>query len=176
MDSLGLLHPSSILSLAGIGVAAGFVAGLLGIGGGVLIVPLLLTVLRAHGVDPRVVMHLTVGTSLGVVLANSIAGTLTHRAAGNVASRGLPALALASVAGAFAGARAAAAVAGQDLQRVFGGFMLLVAARFLLGRGGRAEAADAGAPVTSAPLLGGIGALGGFVSAFFAVCGGAGAV
>lgn len=119
-------------------------------------------------------MHLTVGTSLGVVLVSALASVLTHGRAGNVAGRAVPPLALASVAGAYLGARAAGAVAGPALERAFGAFMILVAARFVFARG--PAAAREASPSSNPFGLGAIGALAGFVSAFFGVGGGVVAV
>ena len=58
---------SLLLPLAGIGVVAGFLAGLLGVGGGLIIVPAMVWVLEAAGVTHQV-QHLALGTSLAVMV------------------------------------------------------------------------------------------------------------
>ena len=77
---LGLLA----LALAASGLAAGFLAGLLGIGGGAILVPVLYEVLGIVGVDEAIRMHMAVGTSLAVILPTSLRSFLLHKAKGAV--------------------------------------------------------------------------------------------
>jgi len=67
----------SLPGLIGVGVIVGLAVGMLGIGGGVLFMPLLLMVVGLSA-------HQAVGTSLGVVLFGSISGTIHHSLHGNV--------------------------------------------------------------------------------------------
>jgi uncharacterized protein len=77
-----------LLGLAGALLAAGFVtgllAGLLGIGGGGILVPVLYEVFGALGVDDAVRMHLAVGTSLAVIVPTSLRSFAAHHARGAV--------------------------------------------------------------------------------------------
>lgn len=77
-----------IVWLVGILLAAGLVmgilAGLLGIGGGGILVPLLFEVFAALGVDESVRMHLCVGTSLAVIMPTSLRSFYSHKAKGAV--------------------------------------------------------------------------------------------
>ena len=57
-----------ILILLSMGALAGVMAGLLGIGGGVVIVPVLAWVFEGQGVSPAVMMHVAVGTSLATIM------------------------------------------------------------------------------------------------------------
>jgi uncharacterized protein len=86
MDT-GML-PGELLVLAGALLAAGFatglLAGLLGIGGGGVLVPVLYEVFGALGVDEAVRMHLAVGTSLAVIVPTSLRSFAAHHARGAV--------------------------------------------------------------------------------------------
>jgi uncharacterized membrane protein YfcA len=79
---------SEIAWLAGILLAAGLVtgllAGLLGIGGGGIMVPILFEVFAALGVDESIRMHLCVGTSLAVIMPTSLRSFYSHKAKGAV--------------------------------------------------------------------------------------------
>jgi uncharacterized membrane protein YfcA len=66
------------------GVLAGFAAGLLGVGGGIVIVPILFTAFDMLGIDSSVSMHMAIGTSLATIIPTSIASTVSHNRAGAV--------------------------------------------------------------------------------------------
>jgi uncharacterized protein len=66
------------------GVATGVLAGLFGVGGGAIIVPVLYEVFRTFGVSDAVRMQLCVGTSLAIILPTSIRSFLAHRAQGGL--------------------------------------------------------------------------------------------
>ena len=66
------------------GVAAGLLAGLFGIGGGVIVVPVLFEVFRLLGIADAVQMQLCIGTSLAIMVPTSIRSYLAHRASGAV--------------------------------------------------------------------------------------------
>ena len=59
-------------------IPAGFAAGLFGIGGGLITVPILFYIFSSTGIEPRYLMHLAVGTSFGIIIPTSIASVLTH--------------------------------------------------------------------------------------------------
>src|SRR5436190_24358841 len=77
-----------LLLLAGLIVVAGFItgilAGLFGIGGGALIVPVLYEVFGALGVDDTVRFQLCVGTSIAIIVPTNVLSFLTHRRKGAV--------------------------------------------------------------------------------------------
>ena len=60
------------------GTVAGVLAGLFGIGGGIVIVPVLETALGFAGVDPAIRMHVAVGTSLATIIPTSISSARAH--------------------------------------------------------------------------------------------------
>ena len=95
------------LALAAAGFGAGFLGGLFGGGGGMIVIPVLYHVFGALGVDPQVRMHLVVGTSLAAVVPLSILGARSHWRQGHVElsllKPLLPAALLGSVAAGFIG-------------------------------------------------------------------------
>ncbi len=107
-----------------IGVAAGVIAGLLGIGGGVLFVPGL--VLFA-GLD----QHQAEATSLLAIVPVAIVGTYRQDRYGNVVRGDALKLGLISVAGAAAGVALANALSGRVLRDAFAGLMLIIAAQLV---------------------------------------------
>ena len=100
--------PGELAALAGAllaaGFATGFLAGLLGIGGGGILVPVLYELFGALGVDESVRMHLAVGTSLAVIVPTSLRSFAGHRARGAVDMEIVRSMALAVVAGVALGA------------------------------------------------------------------------
>ncbi len=77
------IAPLVIALLVG-GISAGFVSGLLGIGGGSILVPILFEVFGLVGVADHLRMHLAVGTSIAVIVPTSIRSALAHKAKGSV--------------------------------------------------------------------------------------------
>jgi uncharacterized membrane protein YfcA len=112
---------SARLRLGTIGASGGFLSGLLGVGGGVVMVPLL--VLWA-GYGQRNA-H---AASLGAIIPISAAGVLTFGAAGEVEVGYAVTLALGAIVGAQLGARALVRAPERTLKLAFGGFLLFVAA------------------------------------------------
>ena len=59
-------------------IPAGFAAGLFGIGGGLITVPILFYIFGTSGIEPNYLMHLAVGTSFGIIIPTSIVSVMTH--------------------------------------------------------------------------------------------------
>ena len=59
-------------------IPAGFAAGLFGIGGGLITVPILFYIFGSAGIEPAYLMHLSVGTSFGIIIPTAIVSVLTH--------------------------------------------------------------------------------------------------
>ena len=59
-------------------IPVGFVAGLFGIGGGLITVPFLYYIFNSLGIDQQYLMHLAVGTSFAIIIPTSIVSVLTH--------------------------------------------------------------------------------------------------
>ncbi|MBY0346518.1 MAG: sulfite exporter TauE/SafE family protein [Neisseriaceae bacterium] len=67
-----------------VGLFSGFVAGLFGIGGGLIIVPLLIFIFSAQGLPAEHVMHLALGTSMATIAVTSVSSMRSHHAHGSV--------------------------------------------------------------------------------------------
>jgi uncharacterized protein len=127
--------------LAG-GVMTGLLAGLLGIGGGAIIVPVLYYLFGFLNVPEDVRMHLSVGTSLAVIIPTSIRSYLSHNKRGAVDHKTLRIVAIPVLAGVIAGA-ALAAVLGSDLLKLaFAVFGLSLGAQMLFVGSARMQLAD----------------------------------
>jgi uncharacterized membrane protein YfcA len=111
----------SLTGLCLVGLAVGVLTGLLGVGGGVLLVPILILVV---GLRP----HQAVGTSLGVVLFGSIAGTIKHGMVGNVSLALAMPLLVGSSVGIQIGAWVCERLHGRRLRQYFAIIVLVAAA------------------------------------------------
>ena len=127
---LGLL----VAALAAAGVATGFLAGLLGIGGGAILVPVLYEVLGAAGVDAGIRMHVAVGTSLAVILPTSLRSFLLHKAKGAVDMSVVTSMAPGVVLGVIGGALIAKFASRDGLQWVWVVSATLMSLRLFLAR------------------------------------------
>lgn len=112
------------LAILGLGVSiaglvAGTVAGLLGVGGGIVLVPVLYQTLAFLGVDDGARMPLAVGTSLATIIPTSIRSTLAHNKKGAVDWPLLKAWAGPTIVGVIVGAWLANLVGGKGLTAVF---------------------------------------------------------
>ncbi|SJM38194.1 Sulfite exporter TauE/SafE [Psychrobacter pasteurii] len=112
-----------------IGALAGFAAGLFGVGGGTIIVPLLFIVFTQMGYSPDVVMHLALGTSLATIIVTSISSLMAHNTKGSVMWPVFKNLAPGMALGCFFGAGVAGLISGIHLQIIVGIFLLWVAYR-----------------------------------------------
>ncbi|GGC09743.1 UPF0721 transmembrane protein [Marinobacterium zhoushanense] len=148
-----------------LGAVAGFVAGLFGIGGGLIIVPVLIFSFSAQGMAPEVLTHAAVATSLGTIVFTSIASIRAHHQKGAVCWNLFPSLSVGILVGALTGVWIAGALSGAVLQLLFGVFTLGVAAQMAFdlrpGVGGHApgtgELVVAGSGVGCASAIFGIG-------------------
>jgi uncharacterized membrane protein YfcA len=149
-----------------LGGLVGVVAGLFGVGGGLIIVPALIWGLPWIGVDPRHATHLAVGSSLATIVVTSLAAVRAHQRRGAVLWPQVGLLTPGILAGAWLGGVVAGLLQGQWLQRIYAGFAILVGLHLLLqGRAPRAH-------VLRPWLLGLAGAGIGLVSALVGIGGG----
>ena len=116
------------------GLFAGVLAGLLGVGGGIIIVPVLNEAFRIAGVAPTLAMHLAVGTSLATIIATSARSLSAHLKYENVDKELLRKWAPGMTLGVLLGAALAGFVDGQVLQTVFGVVCILAAVNMAFGR------------------------------------------
>lgn len=119
------------------GAVGGVIAGMLGVGGGIVIVPVLDLVLAAMDVDSSVRMHVAVATSLATIIPTAISSSRAHNAKGAVDHDQLKRWGVAIFLGAIAGVLLASHVTGDVLSAVFGIVALLVAIKMLFPLEGR---------------------------------------
>ena len=119
------------------GTIAGLMAGLLGIGGGLVIVPALALLFAGQGFAADSLMHFAVGTSLATIIPTSVSSLLAHHRRNSVHWRAVRGLLPGILAGALAGAWLARQVSSPGLALLFGVFEILVAVHLLLRRTGR---------------------------------------
>lgn len=150
-----------------LGTVAGALAGLFGVGGGVVIVPVLLLAFAALDVPVTVATHLAVGTSLATIVVTSISSVRAHHQRGAVLWPVFWLLAPGLALGVLIGAQIAARLSGSVLQLAIGIFLVLIGTQMGLGL---QPAARSQLPGRAA--LFGVGNVIGFASALFGIGGG----
>ncbi len=120
-----------IAALLVAGLSAGFAGGLFGIGGGFVVVPALIAVYHAFGVDPSVITHVAVGTSLATIIVTSLRSTQAHAARGAVDFDMLRSWAPWIVLGVLGGLLLARSVDGTIMSLVFGAGVLLMGLHYV---------------------------------------------
>jgi uncharacterized membrane protein YfcA len=126
------LAPAMLAAYAGLGLGAGFVAGLLGVGGGLLIVPVLILLLQAQGLAPGIEPQLALGTSLASILFTSVSSMRAHHRHGAVEWLLVRRIAPGIVLGTLAGALVAAQVSAFVLKLFFVVFLVYAALQMWL--------------------------------------------
>jgi len=81
---MDLLTPVLVLELAALGIATGFLAGLLGIGGGMVMVPFITLIMGARGVAPDLAVKMAIATSMATIIFTSISSVRAHHKRGAV--------------------------------------------------------------------------------------------
>lgn len=118
------------LICAGIGAFVGIAAGLLGIGGGLIVVPALYYLLPKFGIESAVVMHLALGTSMASIMFTALSSVNSHHKLGNVQWSLVKILAIGIAVGSLCGALLADALQEAELKRLFA-FCVFVLAIFM---------------------------------------------
>ncbi|MDT3719178.1 sulfite exporter TauE/SafE family protein [Pseudomonas oryzihabitans] len=154
-----------------LGACAGVLAGLFGVGGGLIIVPVLVYSFTAKGLDPDILTHLAVGTSLATIVFTSLNSVWAHHRLGAVRWRLFAWMTLGIVGGSALGAVTAAAIHGQLLQKIIGTFAILIAIliaiQLALDLRPKAQAGEPGKPALTVA-----GVVIGWASAIFGIGGG----
>lgn len=156
------------IEFAIIGVVAGYLAGLLGIGGGFVVVPALTLLLLRDSATAPWAIHIAVATSLSTMLVTSLSSILAHHRRGAIRWPLVRSLAGGLVLGAILGAFIADALRGDALIRVFGAFAVLAGLQLILGRNPAGEK-----PLPGQPGLSVVGMVIGTVSSLIGIGGGA---
>ena len=116
------------------GVVTGILAGLFGIGGGAVIVPVLYELFRMFQVPEEVRMQLCIGTSLAIILPTTVRSYRAHRARGLVIPEVLRLWTVPAILGVAIGSAAAAVAPASLFKIAFVAIAGVIAAKLLLGR------------------------------------------
>lgn len=154
---------STLLLYLMLGAFAGIMAGMLGVGGGLIIVPVLVWIFHHQQVSDAVIMHLAIGSSLATIVVTSISSIRAHHRRGAVLWPVFWRLTPGIVVGAWVGAAIADALPSAILSKVFAIFVLTVAAQ--MGFGAKP------APHRELPGTVGMAAAGGMIGAVSAIVG-----
>jgi len=101
------------------GLLAGFMAGLLGIGGGFIVVPLLLIILPYVGIDASLLAHVAIGTSLACICITSISSSFAHNRRHAIVWHLLKPIVPGLIVGAIIGSQLAGVIQGELLVLIF---------------------------------------------------------
>lgn len=163
---MDIFSQHSVLWMAGLaaalvatGLVAGVLAGLLGVGGGIVIVPVLYHLFTLLGIDEAVRMHAAVGTSLATIIPTSILSSRAHKRRGSLDMGLIRRLMPGVIAGVLLGSVASRYLSGAVLTAVFAVMALLVALSMAFKRDGFAVADGLPGLLGSSLLGGGIGGL-----------------
>lgn len=169
-----LLDPLLIAELVVLGLCTGFLAGLLGIGGGMLMVPFITIILSGRGVAPDLAVKMAIATSMATIIFTSISSVRAHHKRGSVrwdiVKRLAPGIVLGS---ALASMGVFALLKGTWLALFFAAFVSFSATQMLLDKKPKptrtlpGTAGQLGAGSVIGFLSGLVGAGGGFVSVPF---------
>lgn len=131
-DTMLLIQMLALLLV--IGAFAGVLAGLLGVGGGIVLVPAFFYAFKTLGYDGPQLMQICLATSLATIIVTSVRSVLSHNRKGAVEWDILKTWAPGIAVGAILGVLAAASLKSTTLQGVFGGLGLVIGAYLGLGR------------------------------------------
>jgi uncharacterized protein len=115
-----------------LGAFAGTIAGLFGVGGGLIIVPILATIFKYQGVANDILMHLAIGTSLAIIIPTSVSSVMAHHRQGAVLWKVFQQLMPGILIGAFLSAYLAEYISSDALKIGVGVFAVIAAIKMLL--------------------------------------------
>ena len=139
-----------LILLLMLGGFVGIMAGLLGIGGGLIVVPALILLLPMADIDPQISMQIALATSLASIIVTSGSSAFNHFKLGNVDIFVVKWLMPGVVIGGFLGANVADWIPSHYLPKVFGVIVLLLAIQMLLSIKGKSERVMPGSGATMA--------------------------
>lgn len=121
-----------VLTYVAIGAIAGILAGLLGIGGGLVIVPMLVFALTRQHISSNVIMHLALGTSMASIIFTSVSSFMAHHRRGAVHWDVVKRIVIGILAGTFLGSCIAARLSTGFLKGFFVLFLYYVAIQMII--------------------------------------------
>jgi uncharacterized membrane protein YfcA len=119
------------LIFVAVGCAVGFLAGFFGVGGGILMVPVLIFSYERSGVSPSVLTHIALGTSLFVIIFASLTSSYQQNKQKNIDWKAVFSIGLSSALTAFATTRLATVLSGRHLRVAFALIVMIAAIRML---------------------------------------------
>jgi uncharacterized protein len=123
-----------IVLYAVVGAVAGVLAGLFGIGGGLVIVPMLVYTFTWQGIDQNIIMQIALGTSMASIVFTAVSSFMAHHRRGAVDWWIVKRIAMGVLIGTFAGSWFAAQMSTDFLKVFFVLFLYVVATQILLGK------------------------------------------
>lgn len=129
-----MIEAEWLLAYLALGTVAGFLAGLFGVGGGTLLVPVLLLLFGMQGLPAENTMHLALGTSMASILFTSLASLRKHHQHGAVAWQVVRTLTPGILLGTALGSLSAAMISPRALIIIFALFVYFAAAQILLNK------------------------------------------
>ncbi|MDA8139972.1 MAG: sulfite exporter TauE/SafE family protein [Desulfobacteraceae bacterium] len=152
-----------LLAYAGVGAVAGVLAGLLGIGGGLVIVPMLVCAFTWQGIDQAIIMQAALGTSMASIVFTAVSSFMAHHRRGAVQWSIVRRITPGVLLGTFGGSWIAARMPTGFLKGFFVLFLYFVATQMLLGKKPK--------PSRELPGLAGMSAAGGIIGIFSSLVG-----
>jgi uncharacterized membrane protein YfcA len=130
------------LILFGVGVAAGILSGLFGVGGGIVIVPSLLAVYSLIGFNSPYAVHVAIATSLFSIIFTSTSSAYTHSTHGNVLWIASLLIGIASTVTIFLFSKMALALPGDVLKKIFAAVLIVIGIKMLIEKNSGSEEED----------------------------------
>ena len=149
------------------GACAGLIAGLFGVGGGIIVVPVLVVAFEAQGFDPGSLTHMAIGTSLATILFTSMSSVWNHHRLGSVNWQLFKPMSGGILVGSTLGVVTVLQLDGELVKQLIGAFAVFVSVRMFLHA---KREATRGLP--SAAVLLPVGVFIGWVSSIFGIGGG----
>lgn len=156
-----------ILAFLALGLVVGFMAGLLGIGGGGIMVPVLTSIFLAQGIPVEQVVHMALGTSMASIVITSFASMRAHHKKGAVMWNVVKVMAGGVIIGTFAATFLATYMKSAQLAIFFAIFMAYVSIQMAIDKKPKPSR-----ELSTPPSLFGVGSLIGIVSALVSIGGG----
>jgi uncharacterized membrane protein YfcA len=125
-----------------VGIAAGLLSGLFGVGGGIVIVPSLIAVYSLIGFNSPFVVHIAISTSLFTIIFTSTSSAYKHGAHGNVLWLASLLIGAASTATVFLFSKIALALPGDVLKKIFTAVLVIIGIKMLIEKSSGSEGED----------------------------------
>ena len=167
LPPFSVLYPY-LIALTVAGIVSGFLAGLFGVGGGAILVPVFYQILGVLGVDEAINMHIAIGSALAITVPTSLQSFTKHRARGAVDMDLLKSFIFSVPAGVVCAAIVTIFISGTNLRLIFAVIALAVAMKMFFAK----TDWKLGDDIPDNPVRAIVGWLIGFLSTFMGIGGG----